>query len=208
MKSIESFTDFGSLYEHEGGHILVGYSIGVLPKGYMVPSIEALRQRKFTVARVEFMVAIPRMLKKDTGQLDDRLDDKELLSLRSLVDSVMKSIESFTDFGSLIGWIEPKVRCKEKAMVLFVKMIISCALQFAKHEVGHFLVGYLLGVLPKGLQGTKHRSSEAGEFNSFGISLQSCDCRFEPQCKDCPCRQVAIPRMLKKDTGQLDDREA
>ncbi|KAK1583694.1 hypothetical protein Q3G72_026173 [Acer saccharum] len=62
-----------------------------------------------------------------------------------------------------IGLIEPNVRCKEKAMVLFVKMIISCALQFAKHEVGHFLVGYLLGVLPKGLQGTKHRSSEAGE---------------------------------------------
>ncbi|TXG65691.1 hypothetical protein EZV62_006966 [Acer yangbiense] len=112
MKSIESFTVFGSLYEtlslgnalnnaryvfaqHEAGHFLVGYSIGILPKGYMVPSIEALRQRKFIAARVEFMVssslkkesvysylvfnncsclqvAIPRMLKKDTCQLDDR----------------------------------------------------------------------------------------------------------------------------------------
>ncbi|KAK1580970.1 hypothetical protein Q3G72_001772 [Acer saccharum] len=51
LLSLRSLVD-----SHEGGHILVGYSIGVLPTGYMVPSIEALRQRKFTVARVEFMV--------------------------------------------------------------------------------------------------------------------------------------------------------
>ncbi|KAK2640631.1 hypothetical protein Ddye_028426 [Dipteronia dyeriana] len=54
---------------------------------------------------------------------------------------------------------------------------------FAQHEAGHFLVGYLLGVLTKGLQGTNHRSSDAGEVH-------------------CSCHS----KMLKKDTGQLDDR--
>ncbi|TXG65688.1 hypothetical protein EZV62_006963 [Acer yangbiense] len=125
-------------------------------------------------------------------RLNLKLDAKELLSLRSLVDSVMKSIESY-----------PKVRCQKKATVLFVKMIVSCALQgirettyclmasikmspfitmrgnaptdaryvFAQHEAGHFLVGYLLDVLPKGLQGTKHRSSEAGEVRCSKSSL-------------------------------------
>ena len=34
-------------------------------------------------------------------RLNLKLDAKELLSLRSLVDSVMKSIECCTDFGSL-----------------------------------------------------------------------------------------------------------
>ncbi|KAK4851456.1 hypothetical protein QYF36_015316 [Acer negundo] len=80
----------------------------------------------------------------------------------------MKSIENCTDFGSFY-----EVRkFKKKAMVLFVKMIISCIARnaptdaryvFAQREVGNFLVGYLLGVLPKGLQGTKHRSPEAAE---------------------------------------------
>ncbi|TXG65689.1 hypothetical protein EZV62_006964 [Acer yangbiense] len=72
-----------------------------------------------------------------------------------------------------------------------------------EHEAGHFLLGYLLGVLPKGLQGT---STEVLRQGNFGMSLQSCDCRFEPQCMYCPCMQVAVPRMLKKDTSQLDDR--
>ncbi|KAK0598984.1 hypothetical protein LWI29_001247 [Acer saccharum] len=40
-------------------------------------------------------------------RLNLKLDPKELLSLRSLVDSVMKSIESCTDFGSLYeDWID------------------------------------------------------------------------------------------------------
>ncbi|KAL5768405.1 hypothetical protein ACOSP7_014959 [Xanthoceras sorbifolium] len=115
MESIESCTDFGSLDEdsidrfeismqdkgygslceddhfmctqHEAGHFLVGYLLGVLPKGYMVPSIESLRQGKFTAARVEFVgfeflkeVAIPRMLKKDTSQVGDRANRSKISS--------------------------------------------------------------------------------------------------------------------------------
>ncbi|KAK1582055.1 hypothetical protein Q3G72_011460 [Acer saccharum] len=76
---------------------------------------------------------------------------------------------------------------------------------FAQHEAGRFLLGYLLGVLQKAY---KAPSIEALRQGNFGMSLQSCDCRFEPQCIDCPCMQVAIPRMLKKDTGQLDDRKS
>ncbi|KAK1581539.1 hypothetical protein Q3G72_006890 [Acer saccharum] len=184
MKSIESFTVFGSLYEtlslgnalnnaryvfaqHEGGHILVGYSIGVLPKGYMVPSIEAVRQRKFTVARVEFMV---------------------LSSLKK------------------IGLIEPKVRCKEKAMVLFVKMIISCALQLQTMKLGIFLLAICLLFFQKAYKAQSIEALRQGKFAAARVEFMGF--KFEPQCKDCPCRQVAIPRMLKKDTGQLDDREA
>ncbi|KAK1582551.1 hypothetical protein Q3G72_016166 [Acer saccharum] len=99
-----------------------------------------------------------------------------------------------------IRLIDQKVRCKKKAMVLFVKMIVSCELQirsapnnaryvFAQHEAGHFLVGYLLGDLPKALE-----------------CLCKVVTRFEPKCMHCPCMQVAIPKMLKKDNGQLDNR--
>ncbi|TXG65697.1 hypothetical protein EZV62_006972 [Acer yangbiense] len=89
-----------------------------------------------------------------------------LLSLQSLADSVLKSIESCTDFGTL--YEDPKVRCKKKAMVLFVKMIISSALQDMLLTMQDmFLHSMKLGIFllatPKGLQGTKHRSSEAGE---------------------------------------------
>ncbi|KAK1583439.1 hypothetical protein Q3G72_023812 [Acer saccharum] len=132
-------------------------------------------------------------------RLNLKLDARELLSLQSLVDSVLKSIESCTDFGTLIRLIDLKVRCKKKAMVLFVKMNISCALP---HEAGRFLLGYLLGVLPKGLQGTKHRSPEAGEVRCSKSRVYG----FEPQCMDCACMPVTIPRMLKKDTSQLGDR--
>ncbi|KAK1548861.1 hypothetical protein Q3G72_005616 [Acer saccharum] len=64
----------------------------------MVPSIEALRQRKFIAARVTFVVsreflkevAIPRMLEKDTGQLDDRV--RHLLSVPALINIVFDQV--------------------------------------------------------------------------------------------------------------------
>ncbi|KAA8545041.1 hypothetical protein F0562_019860 [Nyssa sinensis] len=41
--------------KHEAGHFLVGYLLGVLPKRYRVPSIDALRQDKLAGGRVEFL---------------------------------------------------------------------------------------------------------------------------------------------------------
>lgn len=39
--------------QHEAGHFLVGYLLGVLPRGYEIPSKEALTQDRF--AAVEFV---------------------------------------------------------------------------------------------------------------------------------------------------------
>ncbi|KAK1581101.1 hypothetical protein Q3G72_003121 [Acer saccharum] len=87
----------------------------------------------------------------------------------------MNSIESFTDFGSLY---EYSIDRSESSMQeegygsLFEDDHLMCIARnapnnaryvFAQHDAGRFLHGYLLGVLPKGLQGTKNRSSEAGE---------------------------------------------
>ena len=41
--------------QHEAGHFLVGYLLGVLPRGYEIPSKEVLRQDRFAAGRVEFV---------------------------------------------------------------------------------------------------------------------------------------------------------
>ncbi|XP_042064814.1 uncharacterized protein LOC121808402 isoform X2 [Salvia splendens] len=41
--------------EHEAGHFLVGYMLGVLPRRYKVPSIEDLLQDKLACGKVEFI---------------------------------------------------------------------------------------------------------------------------------------------------------
>ncbi|CAA2969958.1 Hypothetical predicted protein [Olea europaea subsp. europaea] len=41
--------------QHEAGHFLVGYLLGVLPKRYKVPSVEDLKQDKFAQGNVEFL---------------------------------------------------------------------------------------------------------------------------------------------------------
>ncbi|XP_004135797.2 uncharacterized protein LOC101213254 isoform X2 [Cucumis sativus] len=41
--------------QHEAGHFLVGYLMGVLPKAYQVPSIQALRQNRFAEGKVSFV---------------------------------------------------------------------------------------------------------------------------------------------------------
>ncbi|XP_022968757.1 uncharacterized protein LOC111467900 isoform X2 [Cucurbita maxima] len=41
--------------QHEAGHFLVGYLMGVLPKQYEVPSIQALRQNRFAEGNVSFV---------------------------------------------------------------------------------------------------------------------------------------------------------
>ncbi|KAJ4719548.1 Stress regulated protein [Melia azedarach] len=88
---VESLTEdesYGSLNEkdhsmcmqHEAGHFLVGYLLGVLPKGYNVPSIEALRQEESAVGSVQFIgfeflkeIALARRLRRTyTAQGDGR----------------------------------------------------------------------------------------------------------------------------------------
>ncbi|XP_047946656.1 uncharacterized protein LOC125193001 isoform X1 [Salvia hispanica] len=41
--------------QHEAGHFLVGYMLGVLPRRYKVPSMEDLLQDKFACGKVEFI---------------------------------------------------------------------------------------------------------------------------------------------------------
>lgn len=41
--------------QHEAGHFLVGYLLGVLPRGYNITSIEDLKRDNFGIARIEFV---------------------------------------------------------------------------------------------------------------------------------------------------------
>lgn len=44
-----------TFFQHEAGHFLVGYMLGVLPRRYKVPSVEDLLQDKFASGKVEFV---------------------------------------------------------------------------------------------------------------------------------------------------------
>lgn len=41
--------------QHEAGHFLVGYLVGVLPRSYQVPSVEDIIQDKFAQGNVQFL---------------------------------------------------------------------------------------------------------------------------------------------------------
>lgn len=41
--------------QHEAGHFLVGYLLGVLPREYEVPSIQTLSQNRFAEGKVSFV---------------------------------------------------------------------------------------------------------------------------------------------------------
>ncbi|OVA11417.1 hypothetical protein BVC80_9003g38 [Macleaya cordata] len=41
--------------QHEAGHFLIAYLLGVLPKGYVVPSVEAMRNDELVGGRVDFV---------------------------------------------------------------------------------------------------------------------------------------------------------
>ncbi|XP_010511580.1 PREDICTED: uncharacterized protein LOC104787674 isoform X1 [Camelina sativa] len=48
--------DWFAVVQHESGHFLVGYLLGVLPRHYQVPTLEAVRQNMSSVTgRVEFV---------------------------------------------------------------------------------------------------------------------------------------------------------
>ncbi|KAL2457202.1 hypothetical protein Adt_46464 [Abeliophyllum distichum] len=49
------FEDHLTCMQHEAGHFLVGYLLGVLPKRYKVPSAEDLMQDRFARGKVEFL---------------------------------------------------------------------------------------------------------------------------------------------------------
>lgn len=44
-----------TVFQHEAGHFLVGYMLGILPKRYKVPSVEDLSHDKFAHGKVEFV---------------------------------------------------------------------------------------------------------------------------------------------------------
>ncbi|KAK3200398.1 hypothetical protein Dsin_023813 [Dipteronia sinensis] len=84
--------------QHEAGHFLVGYSIGVLPKGYMVPSIEAVRQRKFTAARVLWFRVPSRRARSDRWKEKICL---KIFSIFSFFSRMDKSDDACIDIKSL-----------------------------------------------------------------------------------------------------------
>ncbi|CAF2074948.1 hypothetical protein Bca4012_089409 [Brassica carinata] len=48
--------DWFAVVQHESGHFLVGYLLGVLPRGYEIPNLEAMRDNVASVTgRVEFV---------------------------------------------------------------------------------------------------------------------------------------------------------
>ncbi|KAI3447156.1 hypothetical protein Pfo_003821 [Paulownia fortunei] len=49
------FEDHLMCMQHEAGHFLVGYMVGVLPRRYKVPSVEDLLEDKFARGKVEFV---------------------------------------------------------------------------------------------------------------------------------------------------------
>lgn len=49
------YEDHQMCLQHEVGHFLVGYLVGVLPRSYEVPSVEDITQDKFAQGNVQFL---------------------------------------------------------------------------------------------------------------------------------------------------------
>ncbi|CAN4101612.1 unnamed protein product [Withania somnifera] len=49
------YEDHQMCLQHEVGHFLVGYLVGVLPRSYKVPSVEDITQDKFAQGNVQFL---------------------------------------------------------------------------------------------------------------------------------------------------------
>ncbi|XP_059302762.1 uncharacterized protein LOC132054778 isoform X5 [Lycium ferocissimum] len=49
------YEDHQMCLQHEAGHFLVGYLVGVLPRSYQVPSVEDITQDKFAQGNVQFL---------------------------------------------------------------------------------------------------------------------------------------------------------
>ncbi|XP_017228110.1 uncharacterized protein LOC108203614 isoform X2 [Daucus carota subsp. sativus] len=60
--------------QHEAGHFLVGYLLGVLPKRYKVPTMDDLNQDELAGGRVDFLGLIEEV---DPDRKSDRKLDKE-----------------------------------------------------------------------------------------------------------------------------------
>lgn len=84
--------------QHEAGHFLVAYLLGVLPKGYLVPSIEDMRQDPFAGGRVEFVGFD--FLKEATGVMPKRLS-KNAKPLNKANKGVISS-KTFDRFSCII----------------------------------------------------------------------------------------------------------
>ncbi|KAM3289331.1 putative protein isoform X1 [Capsicum chacoense] len=50
-----AYEDHQMCLEHEAGHFLVGYLVGVIPRSYEVPSVEDITQNKFAQGNVRFL---------------------------------------------------------------------------------------------------------------------------------------------------------
>lgn len=49
------YEDHQMCLQHEAGHFLVGYLVGVLPRSYEVPSAQDITQDKFAQGNVQFL---------------------------------------------------------------------------------------------------------------------------------------------------------
>ncbi|XP_026438139.1 uncharacterized protein LOC113336706 isoform X2 [Papaver somniferum] len=101
LKSIDISLRLAALPSHEAGHFLTAYLLGVLPKRYTIPSLEAMRNNELVGGRVdfigfEFLSSVRRITslkdKRDAGkvspmenrvQVSSRVSDMPLLSFNT-----------------------------------------------------------------------------------------------------------------------------
>ncbi|CAH9145227.1 unnamed protein product [Cuscuta epithymum] len=80
-----------------------------------------------------------------------KLNGIETVSLLSPVDSTLGSIERILQLAAISGWIAAwNILHLNPQQILFISLGLMFLWTFDSHEAGHFLIAYLLGVLPKG----------------------------------------------------------
>ncbi|KAH6829312.1 hypothetical protein C2S53_011536 [Perilla frutescens var. hirtella] len=91
--------------QHEAGHFLVGYMLGVLPRRYKIPSVEDLLQDKFARGKVEF-VGFEFLREFGADHLSDRNFSKGKLNKETLTKFSCVTLGGLAAEHLLFGYAE------------------------------------------------------------------------------------------------------